>query len=205
MDVASAAYPCRKRGLPRLGNVNGKGKRRKLDLIVLERRSRILKQCRNTLANGPEVNKLLKVVNVSAGDPEKLFAAENPKAKSSVEGCRKRGLLGVGYGPEEKRQKSVRDAIEQCSSILKKLMSTAPSELKRQRERERKAARLALQQVEKTIAFDDNSQVLKDFHMSTQCSLSKQYRGFQGSTETISGLIECCHWVILLKMSSRKG
>ncbi|KAG5522759.1 hypothetical protein RHGRI_034789 [Rhododendron griersonianum] len=349
--VKPSTMGCRKRGLPGLGNVNGKEKRRKLDLIVPERRSRILKQGRNTLVKKSEVNKLQKVVNVSAGDHEKLFAADNPKAKSSVERCRKRGLPGVGYGPEEKGRKSVRDATEQCSSVLKKLMSTTPSgqkcleakrnrgctkmdegrissqsakntcnlgenghealplelsflseslmsanekqkfrkqllevsignvppclrsflkeigvncrekegrieldmdafaeeillklkrivrfvgdkvdplklqqekgrlekqqrevasaeaalkqkreqeretELKKQREQERKAARLALQQVEKTIAFDDNFQVLKDFQRLTQCPLSEQYCGFQGGPETILELIECCHWV----------
>ncbi|KAF7124068.1 hypothetical protein RHSIM_Rhsim12G0152400 [Rhododendron simsii] len=126
--VKPSAMGCRKRGLPGLGNVSGKEKRRKLDLIVPEQRSRILKQgCNVNGIKKPEVNKLQKGVNVSAGDHEKLFAVDNPKAKSSVEGRHKRGLPGVGYGPEEKRRKSVRDAMEQCSSVLKKLMSTAPS------------------------------------------------------------------------------
>lgn len=50
-----------------------------------------------------------------------------------------------------------------------------------------------MQQVEKTTAFDDNFQVLKDFQRLTQCPLSEQYCGFQGGPETILELIECCH------------
>ncbi|KAI8528940.1 hypothetical protein RHMOL_Rhmol12G0186900 [Rhododendron molle] len=42
-------------------------------------------------------------------------------------------------------------------------------ELKKQRERERKAARLALEQIEKTVEFDDNFQVTKDFYELIQC------------------------------------
>ncbi|KAH7856407.1 hypothetical protein Vadar_000960 [Vaccinium darrowii] len=68
------------------------------------------------------VNKSPKVINVSAGDG-KLFVADN----QIVKGCCKRGLTGVGDGPNEKRQKMVPSAMKQCSSIKEEFVMTVPS------------------------------------------------------------------------------
>ncbi|KAI8528945.1 hypothetical protein RHMOL_Rhmol12G0187400 [Rhododendron molle] len=71
---------------------------------------------------------------------------------------------------------------------------SAEAELERQLEQERKAAQLALQQIEKTVEFDDNfDQVLKDFLTLSRCPSTEQYRGFEGGPETILELIERCH------------
>ncbi|KAI8528950.1 hypothetical protein RHMOL_Rhmol12G0187900 [Rhododendron molle] len=111
--VKTSTIECRKRGLPGLGNVNGMKKRRKLDLIVLEQRSRILKQGRE-----PKVNTLQKGVNVSTGD-WKLFVAQITQRRSPL--SREEAWPTWGWRPKEKRQKLVCDAMEQCSSVLKKL------------------------------------------------------------------------------------
>ncbi|KAH7857840.1 hypothetical protein Vadar_017072 [Vaccinium darrowii] len=206
------------------------------------------------------VNKSPKVINVSAGDG-KLFVADN----QTVKGCCKRGLTGVGDGPNEKRQKMVPSAMKQCSFIKEEFVMTVPSrkclkalmsaeekeklkkmlsevsrgnvplwlqsllkqigvnrfqgggnielemdafgedillklrriarligeragkkwdqereaELKKQRERDRKATRLALEQVEKTVEFDDNFKTMKDFHTLIQFPLSNQYPDYK--------------------------
>ncbi|KAL7212668.1 hypothetical protein ACSBR2_015365 [Camellia fascicularis] len=72
-----------------------------------------------------EMNKSHKLVISSSGD-RKLYAADNLKIKSAAMGSLKRGLPGVADGQKEKRRKMDRSVTQQCSSILKQLM-THPS------------------------------------------------------------------------------
>ncbi|KAI8528949.1 hypothetical protein RHMOL_Rhmol12G0187800 [Rhododendron molle] len=80
-EVKTSTMECCKHGLPGLGNVNGMEKRRKLDLIVLEQRSRILKQGREL-----EVNKLQKEKSMFLLVIGNYLLLITQKEKSSVKG-----------------------------------------------------------------------------------------------------------------------
>ncbi|XP_058192215.1 uncharacterized protein LOC131309625 [Rhododendron vialii] len=91
---------------------------------------------------------------------------------------------------KQQREKARKDDQIRVATVTSR--KSAEAELKKQHEQERKAARLALQQIEKTVEFDENfDQVLKDFQTLSQCPLTEQYRGFEGGPETILELIEC--------------
>ncbi|KAI8528944.1 hypothetical protein RHMOL_Rhmol12G0187300 [Rhododendron molle] len=93
---------------------------------------------------------------------------------------------------KQQREKTRKDDQIRVATVASR--KSAEADLKRQLEQERKAARLALQQIEKTVEFDDNfDQVLKDFQTLSRCPLTEQYRGFEGGPETILELIERCH------------
>ncbi|KAE9453824.1 hypothetical protein C3L33_14282, partial [Rhododendron williamsianum] len=86
------------------------------------------KQCaRNTLLNGSKKSEANK--SQKATDDKTLYAVDNPKVKPSMMGCRKRGLPGVGYRPEEKRRKSIRDAMEHYENRFVMQWNTSPLEL----------------------------------------------------------------------------
>ncbi|CAK9162433.1 unnamed protein product, partial [Ilex paraguariensis] len=78
---------------------------------------------RNMSSNGnkkSEMNKAQKIVIRSSGD---LYSADSLKVKLPIPGSNKRGPSGMVDGQMEKRQKIDRTLKQQCSSILKMLMT----------------------------------------------------------------------------------
>ncbi|KAA8519580.1 hypothetical protein F0562_013796 [Nyssa sinensis] len=70
----------------------------------------------------------------------------------------------------------------------------AEAELKMQRDREREAARLALQKMEKTVEIYDNLKFLKDLEMLSGCSLSYHLLNGKDSSKVLPGVIESGHF-----------
>ncbi|KAF7124337.1 hypothetical protein RHSIM_Rhsim12G0159000 [Rhododendron simsii] len=195
----STVKGCRKRSLPGVGD-GPKEKRQKMDKGHVS--SQIAKNACNIGENDHKTPlldfTLLHKSSMSAGEKQKLREQILLKFKTIERFLGARAAKGdkedcVELQQEKQQRKKARkdDQIRVATEASRK---SAEVELKKQRERERTAARLALEQIEKTVEFDDNfDQVLKDFQTLSQCPLTEQYRGFQGGLETILELIKCCH------------
>ncbi|KAF7124516.1 hypothetical protein RHSIM_Rhsim12G0158800 [Rhododendron simsii] len=200
----STVKGCRKRSLPGVGD-GPKEKRQITDKGHVS--SQIAKNACNIGENDHKTPlldfTLLHKSSMSAGEKQKLREQILLKFKTIERFLGARAAKGdkkdcVELQQEndrlEKQQREKARKDDQIRVATEASRKSAEVELKKQRERERTAARLALQQIEKTIEFDNNfDQVLKDFQTLSQCPLTEQYRGFEGGPEAILELIECCH------------
>ncbi|KAL3522470.1 hypothetical protein ACH5RR_015304 [Cinchona calisaya] len=70
----------------------------------------------------------------------------------------------------QERMKRLQTEEEAVKAQIRELQLKKEAELKRQTEKEREAARIALQMMERTVEFEDNLTTLKELEMLSQCA-----------------------------------
>ncbi|KAL3534450.1 hypothetical protein ACH5RR_002911 [Cinchona calisaya] len=145
---------------------------------------------------------------ISSGGIEKL--RDQPKKSDSAEEnispncCLSKTVTAAISGADQALKKALHAAkqtnrfaeIMSKSNCVKadvpqekeKLLLKKEAELKRQREKEREDARIALQELESTVEFEDNVKIFKELEMLSQCTPVYIVHGYGGPVMAFRGL-----------------
>ncbi|OWM90896.1 hypothetical protein CDL15_Pgr027383 [Punica granatum] len=91
---------------------------------------------------------------------------------------------------QQEKERLERRQLEEKARIeaqIKAAEARAEAELKKQRERDREAARIALQKMEKTVEIGENLEILKELEILSGCSLSVHVPESDDGSEVLSG------------------